>query len=68
MISNMRRKAPPLPAVRQKGSGAKRENPETGKSRKPLAYPAIKGPQALITRSAKRTKKTKPRRQAHPHA
>jgi len=59
MISIMRRQAPPLPADRRIGSGAKRENPETGKSRKPLAHPAIKGPKALIARSAKRTKKTK---------
>jgi len=62
MISNMRRKAPPLPAVRRNGSGANRENPKTGKSRKLLVHPAIKGPQALITRSAKRTKHVPPKR------
>lgn len=60
MFSNQRRKAPPLPAVRRKGSGVKnRGNLEDWNNLKLKEHPNIEGPQALIARSAKRTKKTK---------
>lgn len=53
-------KGAPLPAVRRKGSGVKkRGNPEDRNNLKLKEHPDIQGPQALIARSAKRTKQTK---------
>ena len=59
-ISNMRRKA--RPAARRQAQGQRGKNGKTrkqGNPENPWLIPKIKGPKALITQSAKRTKKTK---------
>lgn len=69
MFSNQRRKAPPLPAVRRKGSGVKNRGILKNQNNLKLkAHPNIQGPQALIARSAKRTKQTKHAAGAPPSA